>query len=110
MTPLITLLLAINSEIVSTIALRESQGFSKPLPTFIALVGFIASLFFLSLALKTMPVGTLYALWAGIGTAATLFISYLLYHEVLTVPQLLGVGLIMIGVILLNQTGSPQGI
>ena len=63
------------------IGLKYSEGSSKPLPSVLTIVGMIASFYFLSLALKNLPLGTAYAIWAGIGTVGTVFLGVLLWKE-----------------------------
>ncbi|NTV65674.1 MAG: multidrug efflux SMR transporter [Oscillochloris sp.] len=97
------LLAAITSEVIATTSLKISAGFSKPLPSLIVVVGYGLSFYLLSLSLKQIPLGTAYAIWSGLGTAATAVIGVLLWKEVLDLPRLLGIGLIIAGVIVLNK-------
>jgi small multidrug resistance pump len=110
MNPLIALLLAIASEIVGTTALKASEGFTRPLAILFVALGYAASFYFMSLALKAgMPVGTAYAIWAGIGTAAIAIIGLLMFGESLDAAKLIGMGLIIAGVVILNLTGATRG-
>jgi small multidrug resistance pump len=109
MNPLVALLLAIASEVVGTTALKASEGFSKPLPIVFVALGYAASFYFMSQALKAgMPVGTAYAIWAGIGTAAIAVIGLLLFGESLDAAKLIGIGLIIAGVVILNLAGATR--
>lgn len=58
--------------------MKYSQGFSKPVPSILSIVGMVASFYFLSLALKNLPLGTAYAIWTGIGTVGTVILSFIL--------------------------------
>ena len=69
-----------------------------PLPTIVTAVGYIASALFLSLALKSLPLGTAYAMWTGFGIIGTSLLGVILFHESLSLPQILCVGLIVIGI------------
>lgn len=73
------LALAIVSEVFASSMLKLSDGFTKILPTVGVAVGFIVSFYFLSLALKTMPLGTAYAIWAGLGLVLTSLVSILFF-------------------------------
>ncbi len=81
------------------VGLRYSQGFSKPLPSLLTIVGMIASFYFLSLALKELPLGTAYAVWTGIGTVGTVLLGVLLFKEQMDLLRILCVGLILAGII-----------
>jgi small multidrug resistance pump len=107
MNPILALLLAIASEVVGTTALKASEGFTKPLPIVLVTLGYAASFYFLSQALKAgMLVGPAYAIWSGIGTAAIALIGILLFGEKLTVAELIGIGLIIAGVVVVNAAGA----
>ncbi|CCO07293.1 Quaternary ammonium compound-resistance protein qacG [Desulforamulus hydrothermalis Lam5 = DSM 18033] len=96
------LMLAIVCELIGTSLLKASAGFSKLLPTLGLLVSFTLAFFFLSLALKTIPLNLAYAIWSGLGTVATVVISILVWHERVNFASIAGIALIIIGVIILN--------
>jgi multidrug transporter EmrE-like cation transporter len=100
------LIIAITSEVAGTIALRESEGFSRPLPSAIVVVGYLVSFWMLALVLKAMPVGLTYAVWAAVGTAAVATIGMVAYGEGAGALKLLSLGLIIAGVVGLNAAGS----
>jgi multidrug transporter EmrE-like cation transporter len=100
------LIIAITSEVAGTIALRESDGFSRPLPAVIVVVGYLISFWMLALVLKSLPVGLTYAVWAAAGTAAVATIGIVAYGEGAGVLKLLSLGLIIAGVVGLNAAGS----
>ena len=77
----IYLALAITSEVIATLALKSSEGFSKPLPAAIVVVGYGISFFLLALVLKHFSVGTTYAIWSAVGTAAIALAGIALYGE-----------------------------
>lgn len=89
------------------VSLKYSQGFTKPVPSVITVAGMIASFYFLSLSLKNLPLGTAYAVWTGIGTAGTLILGIVLFHEQISIPQIFCVVLIIAGIIGLKLL-SPQ--
>lgn len=96
------LAIAIVSEVVGTSALKASQEFTKLGPSLIVLVGYGLAFYFLTLTLRTMPVGIAYALWAGVGIVLICLASWVLYGQTLDWPALLGIVLITAGVILIN--------
>lgn len=86
------------------VSLKHTDGFSKLWPSVITVVGMAASFYFLSLALKDLPLGTAYAIWTGIGTVGTLILGAILFRESITLPQILCVALIAAGIIGLKLT------
>ena len=96
------LLLAIVAEIIGTSALKAADGFTKIVPSTVAVVGYLVSLYFLSLALRTIPVGIAYALWAGVGIALISLIGYFVFRQPLDFPAISGIALIAAGVIVIN--------
>ncbi len=93
---------AIICEVVATSSLKASQEFSKLIPSIIVVVGYVGAFYFLSLALKTIPVGIAYAIWAGLGIVAVAAISWFFYGQKLDLPAIIGIALILSGVIVLN--------
>ncbi len=100
------LTLAIASEVIATVALKASEGFSKPLPAVIVVVGYGISFFLLALVLKHLSVGTTYAIWSAVGTAAIALIGIAAYGEAASTLKLASLGLIVLGVIGLNAAGA----
>ncbi len=79
-------------------AMKFSLGFTVLLPSAVTAVGYILSAVFLSLALKSLPLGTAYAMWTGFGILGTTVLGALLFQEKLSLPQLICVGLIVAGI------------
>ena len=102
----ILLAIAIASEVAATIALRSSEGFSRPVPSVIVVVGYAVSFWMLSLVLRDISVGTTYAIWAGAGTAAIALIGMAVLGEPATALKLGSIALIILGVIGLNASGA----
>lgn len=96
------LFVAIVSEVVATTALKASEGFSRPGPSFIVVMGYALAFYFLSLTLKTIPVGIAYAVWSGVGVALVTLAAWLLYGQTLSLSALAGILLIVAGTIVLN--------
>jgi quaternary ammonium compound-resistance protein SugE len=96
------LMLAGLLEIGWAVGLRASEGFTRPLPTLFTILAMIASLGALGLALRTLPLGTAYAIWTGIGTVGTVLFGILVAGEAATLPRLGAIAMIVGGIILLK--------
>ena len=92
-------------EVTWAVAMKAAKGFTVPLPSVVTAVGYVLSAVFLSLALKELPLGTAYAMWTGFGIVGTSLLGVLLYHEHLSLPQLLCVALIVAGIAGLKLLG-----
>jgi quaternary ammonium compound-resistance protein SugE len=93
------LLIAGTLEIGWAIGLKYTEGFTRPLPTVLTIACMIVSFLFLGLALKTLPVGTAYAVWTGIGSVGTALLGIYLLGEPATVARLVCIGLIVSGIV-----------
>ena len=93
---------AIIAEVIATTALRASDGFTQLWPSVISIAGYVVAFYFLSLTLRTMPVGVAYAIWSGVGIVLISLAGWLLYKQLLDLPAIIGMGLIMAGVIVIN--------
>lgn len=96
------LFLAILSEVIATASLKSTEGFTKPIPSIIVLIGYIAAFYFLSLTLDTISIGVAYAIWSGVGVATITLVSFFLYDQKIDLAGILGIGLIIAGVIVLR--------
>ncbi|MGZ7441238.1 DMT family transporter [Paenibacillus sp. TH7-28] len=103
------LLISIASELVGTSMLKASQGFTKLAPSLISIAAFVCSFYFLSLSLKTIPLNAAYAIWSGLGSVLTVIISVLIWKEKINAGSIIGIGLIIIGVVILNLLGPGHG-
>lgn len=102
MKPWIFLSIAIFSEVIATSFLKESNGFSRLWPSIIVIAGYVTSFYFLSLVLKTIPVGVVYAIWSGVGIALIALVAWVAFGQSLDVPAIIGVLLIITGVLVLS--------
>jgi len=91
-------------EVGWALGLRYSQGFSKLLPSIFTVVGMFASFYYLSLSLKSLPLGTAYAVWTGIGTVGTVIFSVILFKEPINIMSVIFIALIVSGIIGLKLT------
>ncbi|MEV6138745.1 multidrug efflux SMR transporter [Nocardia sp. NPDC051990] len=104
---LLLLALAIVSEITATVSLKISDGFTKVVPSIIVVIGYGATFFFLSRALKRgMPIGVAYGIWSAVGVAAIAVIGALFLDERLSLIQVGGIGLVIVGVLALELGGA----
>ena len=97
----IELLILIVAGILETgwaIGLKYSEGFTKLIPSVFTVVGMIASFYFLSLALKSLPLGTAYAVWTGVGTVGTVILGIILFKEPADIFRLICIGFIVVGI------------
>jgi small multidrug resistance pump len=93
---------AIATEITATSLLRATHQFTKPLPAAAVVVGYAASFYLLSRALKYVPLSVTYAIWSAVGTAAIAVISVLAFDERMTAVKVFGLALVVGGVVVLN--------
>lgn len=93
---------AIISEVIATSALKAAEGFTRPLPSLIVVIGYGIAFYCLSVVLRTLPVGITYAIWSGVGVALISLVGWLLYGQTLDLPAVIGITLIVAGVVVLN--------
>ncbi len=103
------LLLAIIAEVIATSALNASSQFTKWVPSLITLVGYGVAFYFLSLTLRTMPVGIVYAIWSGIGIVLVALVGIVVFKQVPDLPAIIGMGLIITGVLVMNLLSKTTG-
>lgn len=100
---------AIVAEVVATSALKASDGFSKWLPSLVVVVGYGIAFYFLALTLRTIPVGVAYAIWSGLGVVLITAIGWIVFGQKLDPPALIGMGLIVAGVLVMNAFSKTTG-
>jgi small multidrug resistance pump len=94
--------IAILSEVIATSALKASNEFSRLLPSVVVVLGYGIAFYFLSLTLRTIPVGIAYAIWSGVGIVLIALVGLLWFGQSLDCAAILGMGLIVAGVIVVN--------
>lgn len=90
------------------VGLKYTQGFTRPLPSILTAMAIAASMFLLSLAAKSIPIGTAYAIWVGIGTVGAVILGIILFDEPRNMPRLFFVALLIVALIGLKLTGTSQ--
>jgi small multidrug resistance pump len=96
------LALAILAEVCGTSFMKASQGFTRPLPSIVTIVSYALAFYLLSLTLRMLPTGIAYAIWSGVGIVLIAAIAWLFQGQKLDAPALLGIGLIIAGVAVMN--------
>jgi small multidrug resistance pump len=96
------LAVAIVAEVIATSSLKATESFSRLTPSVIVVVGFGTAFFLLSLALRTIPVGVAYAIWSGAGIVLIVGVGAVLFKQTPDLPAVLGIGLIVAGIAVLN--------
>jgi len=94
--------IAILFEIVATSALKKSEQFTQLIPSIITILGYFAAFYFLSFAIRTIPVGIAYAIWSGVGIVLITIIGAVFFKQIPDLPAIIGLALIMIGVVVIN--------
>ncbi|MCX7108294.1 MAG: multidrug efflux SMR transporter [Methylococcales bacterium] len=98
----IYLTIAILSEVIATSSLKAADGFTRWAPSLIVVIGYSASFYFLSLTLRTVPVGVAYAIWSGVGVALVSLIGWAIYNQSLNLTAFIGITFICVGVVVLT--------
>jgi small multidrug resistance pump len=97
------LAIAILSEVIGTTALKASEGFTRPIPSLIVVAGYASAFYFISLCLKTISIGVAYAIWSGVGIILIALLGWLVYGQAIDRAGAIGMGLIILGVVILNM-------
>ncbi|WP_408097336.1 DMT family transporter [Peredibacter sp. HCB2-198] len=103
------LAVAVALEVVGTSLLKATEGFSRPLPSIVLLLCYSMAFYLMSIVVKTIPVGIVYATWSAGGIILVSAISYFLYKQSLDFTALIGLGFIVIGVIIINVFSKSGG-
>jgi small multidrug resistance pump len=103
------LAVAIVAEVFATSALKSSDGFSRVVPSIVVIVGYCVAFYCLSVALKSIPLGVAYAIWAGLGIVLVATVAWLIHGQKLDLWAIVGMGLIVAGVVILNTLSKTSG-
>ena len=101
--------LAIVAEVIATSALKASEGFTRPGPSAIVVLGYGLAFYCLSLTLKTVPVGVAYAVWSGLGIVLISLVGWLMYGQKLDAAAMAGMALIVAGVLVIQLFSRASG-
>lgn len=94
----VSLAIAIIAEVIATSFLKQSDGFTRPVPTLIVVLGYGLAFYFLSVTLREIPTGVAYAIWSGAGIVLIAAIAWIVQGQKLDVAAIVGVGLIVAGI------------
>ncbi|MFV0626336.1 MAG: DMT family transporter [Alphaproteobacteria bacterium] len=97
-----SLILAIIFETIATSFLKQSEQFTKLVPSIITITGYILSFYFLSITVKTIPIGIVYAIWSGVGIFFIAMIGLFVFKQTLDAPACIGLAFIVSGVLIIN--------
>lgn len=98
----LALTIAIFAEVIGTTALKASNEFTRLIPSILVVAGYGTAFYFMSISMRALPVGIMYAIWSGMGIVLVSIIGWLVYKQTLDFPSLIGMGLIISGVIVIN--------
>jgi len=107
--PYVYLAVAIVAEVIATSALKASEEFSKTIPSLIVVVGYGVAFYCLSLVLRSIPVGVAYAIWSGLGIVLIGLVGWVVFQQKLDLAAILGMGLIIAGVVVINVFSDTAG-
>lgn len=105
----IYLAIAIAAEVIATTSMKAISGFSKPLPLILVITGYGLAFWMLTLVVRSIPVGVAYAIWAGMGIVLVSIAAAYLYGQKLDLPAILGMGLIVAGVVVIQLFSASTG-
>jgi small multidrug resistance pump len=102
MQPWLFLFGAIAAEVIGTTALKATHGFTRLAPSLVVVVAYALAFYLLSRTMQTIPMSISYAVWSGVGIVLITLIGYVVYHQSLDLPALIGLGLILAGVLVIH--------
>jgi small multidrug resistance pump len=105
----LALAIAIIAEVIGTTALKASNEFTRLLPSLIVVVGYGTAFYFMSISMRVLPVGIMYAIWSGMGIVLISVLGWLVYRQTLDTPAMIGLAFIIAGVIIINVFSKSVG-
>lgn len=96
------LAIAILAEVIATSALKPSEGFTRLGPSVLVVIGYIVAFYFLSLVIKTVPLGIAYAIWGGLGIVLVAVVGAFLFKQIPDLASIIGMGLIIAGIMVMH--------
>jgi small multidrug resistance pump len=109
MTGYVYLAIAIAAEVIATTSMKAIDGFNKPLPLILVIGGYAIAFWMLTLVVRSIPVGIAYAIWAGLGIVLVSIAALVLYQQKLDAPAMLGMGMIVSGVVVIQLFSKSTG-
>lgn len=108
--PYLYLAIAIVTEVAATAALRASNGFTRPIPSIIVVVGYVICFIALALCVRRIPVGVAYGIWSGVGLVLITIAAWYLYGQGVDAAAMIGMGLIVAGVIVIQLFSNTTSV
>lgn len=105
----LALAIAIVAEVIATTALKASNEFTRLVPSLIVVVGYGTAFYFMSISMRILPIGIMYAIWSGMGIVLISVLGWLVYRQALDTPALIGIAFIIAGVIIINVFSKTVG-
>ena len=105
----LALAIAIFAEVIGTTALKASKEFTRLFPSVIVVVGYGTAFYFMSISMRVLPVGVMYAIWSGMGIVLISVLGWLVYRQTLDLPAMIGMGFIISGVVIINVFSKTVG-
>ncbi|MDP2153101.1 MAG: SMR family transporter [Methylotenera sp.] len=104
----VALTIAIIAEVIATSTLKMTAEFTKLVPSLVVVVGvgYAVAFYFMTISLRVLPVGIMYAIWAGLGVVLVTVVGWVVYKQVMDLPAILGLILIIAGVVIINLFSS----
>lgn len=94
--------IAIIAEVIATTSLKASKEFTLLLPSLVVVIGYGIAFYFMTISLRVLPVGIMYAIWSGVGIVLVSILGFVVYKQTLDTPAILGLSLIIAGVVVIN--------
>lgn len=105
----LALAIAIVAEVIGTTALKASNEFTRLIPSLIVVVGYGTAFYFMSISMRVLPVGIMYAIWSGMGIVLISVLGWLVFRQTLDMPAIIGLAFIIAGVIIINVFSKTVG-
>ncbi|MBX8485774.1 multidrug efflux SMR transporter [Pseudomonas cichorii] len=109
MTAYYLLAIAICAEVIATTSMKAVKGLSTPLPLLLVIAGYGIAFWMLILVMRTIPVGITYAIWSGMGIVMVSIAAFFIYGQKLDLAALLGMGMIVLGVVVIQLFSKTAG-
>lgn len=103
------LLLAIICEVVATGALKQTEQFTRLVPSLISITGYAVAFYLLSIVTRSIPLGIAYAIWSGAGIVLVALVGWVVFKQHLDLPAIIGIGMILGGVVVINLFSESAG-
>ncbi len=103
------LFLAIICEVVATSALKQTEQFTRLVPSLISIAGYAAAFYLLSIVMRSIPIGISYAIWSGVGIVLVALVGWIVFKQHLDLPAIIGICMILGGVVVINLFSESAG-